>query len=124
MSVYDDPEERKDLIHSIFKILSDWKLDTDIQVVLIGLSTNTKARELTKIKNGKPFPDEQDFMQRALEIISISKALRLVFPGNQTMADLWITTPSYAFDDRSPVEVMITGLDGLKEINRHLHGSW
>ena len=120
----DDPEERKDLIHTIFTILTNWKLDNDIQVVLVGLAPETKSRELTKIKNGKPFPDENDFMQRALEIISISKALQLAFPGNQTLADLWITTPSYQFNDCAPVETMIEGLEGLKEIHRHLRGGW
>lgn len=122
--MYNDPEKRKDLIHSIFKILNDWKLDNDIQVVLLGLDVNTKSRELTKIKNGKSFPDEQDFMLRAVEILSISKALILAFPGNQTMADLWITTPSYKFNDCAPVEIMIQGLDGLKEVHHHLRGGW
>ncbi len=122
--MYDDPKQRKDLTLSIFKILNDWKLDANIQVVLLGLDGDTKSRELTKIKNGKAFPDEEDFMQRALEILSISKALRNVFPGNQTLADLWITTPSYKFNDCAPVEVMINGLDGLKEIHQHLSGGW
>jgi len=124
MSDYDDPEVKKDLVQTIFKILSDWKLELDIQVVLVGLDPATKSREITKIKNGKPFPDEQDFMLRAVEIISISKGLKLAFPGNQTLADLWITTPSYVFNDCAPVEVMINGLEGLKEINHHLRGGW
>jgi len=124
MSVYDDPEQRKDLIKSIFNILNDWKLGADIQVVLVGLDGSTKARELTKIKNGRNFPDEEDFMRRALVIISISQALRLVFPGNQTLADLWVTTPSYSFNDQAPIEIMIDGLAGLNEINKHLRGGW
>lgn len=122
--MYDDPVERKDLLQNIFRILNNWKLGVDIQVVLLGLDPTTKPRELTKIKNGKAFPDEHDFMQRALEILSISKALQLVFPGNQTLADLWVTTPSYAFNDYAPVEVMISGVDGLKEIHNHLRGGW
>jgi len=124
MAAYDNPDERKDLLQSIFQILNDWKLATDIQVVLVGLDGSTKARELTKIKNGKAFPDENDFMQRAVEIISISKALSLAFPGNRTLADFWVTTPSYSFDNRAPVEVMLEGIDGLKEITRHLRGGW
>jgi len=124
MSIYDNPEERKDLIQSIFHILNDWKLDTDIQIILVGLDVSTKGRELTKIKNGKAFPDEEDFMRRALVIISISQALRLIFPSNQTLADLWITTPSYSFNDRAPVEIMINGLDGINKINQHLRGGW
>ena len=122
--MFDDPEERKDLIHTIFTILTNWKLATDIQVVLVGLDSDTKSRELTKIKNGKSFPDENDFMQRALEIISISKALHLAFPGNQTLADLWVTTPSYQFNDCAPVEIMLGGIDGLKEVHQHLRGGW
>jgi len=124
MAAYDNPDERKDLLQSIFQILNDWKLGTDIQVVLVGLDGSTKGRELTKIKNGKAFPDESDFMQRAVEIISISKALNLAFPGNRTLADFWVTTPSYSFDNRAPVEVMLEGIDGLKEITRHLRGGW
>lgn len=124
MSVYDDPEERKDLIQSIFQILNNWKIDLELQVILVGLSSDTKSRELTKIKNGKPFPDENDFMQRALEIISINQALKLAFPGNSTLADLWITTSTYTFADRAPVEVMLDGIEGLKEVNHHLRGGW
>lgn len=124
MSVFDDLEERKSLIQSIFKILTDWKLDTDIQVVLVGLDGSTKARELTKLKNGKNFPDEDDFMRRALLIISISQALHLVFAGNQTLADLWITTPTHTFNDCAPIEIMINGLEGLNKINKHLRGAW
>jgi len=124
MSIYDDPEERKDLIQSIFKILNNWKVDPDLQVLLVGLSADTKSRELTKIKNGKAFPDDNDFMLRALEIISISKALQLAFPGNSTLADLWVTTSTYTFGDRAPVEVMLDGLEGLKEVKQHLRGEW
>lgn len=124
MSVYDDPEERKDLIQSVFQVLNNWKINLELQVLLVGLSGETKSRELTKIKNGKAFPDENDFMQRALEIISISRALQLAFPGNSTLADLWVTTSTYTFGDRAPVEVMLTGLDGLKEVKEHLRGGW
>lgn len=124
MAIYDDPEQRKDLIQSIFQILNNWKIDLELQVLLVGLSGDTKSRELTKIKNGKAFPNENDFMQRALEIISISRALQLAFPGNSTLADLWVTTSTYTFADRAPVEVMLEGLDGLKEVKHHLRGSW
>lgn len=124
MSFYDNVEERKDLIHSIFEVLNDWKIDAELQALLVGLSSGTKARELIKIKNGKAFPDEEDFLQRALEILSIRKGLKSAFPGNNTLANLWVTTPSYNFNDRAPLEIMITGLAGLKEISRHLHASW
>ncbi len=124
MSIYDDPEERKDLIHSVFQILNDWKIDLELQVILVGLSADTKTRELTKIKNGKAFPDEDEFMRRAFEILSISKGLKLAFPGNSTLANLWVTTPSYNFNDCAPVEVMLASFDGLQEINRHLNGGW
>ena len=124
MSIYDDPEERKDLIQSIFKILNNWKIDLELQVMLVGLSPETKSRELTKIKNGKAFPDENDFMQRAVEILSINKALQLAFPGNSTLGDLWVTTTTYTFADRAPVEVMLNGLEGLREVKGHLRGSW
>lgn len=122
MSVYDDPVERKDLINSIFLILNNWKIDLELQVLLVGLPAETKSRELTKIKNGKAFPNENDFMLRAVEIISISKALQLVFPSNRTLADLWVTTSTYTFADRAPVEVMLGGIDGLKKVHQHLRG--
>ncbi len=124
MSIYDNPEERKDLIHSVFQILNDWKIDLELQVMLVGLPAETKARELIKIKNGKVFPDEDEFMRRAFEILSISKGLKLAFPGNSTLANLWVTTPSYNFNDCAPVEVMLASFDGLQEINQHLNGGW
>jgi len=124
MSTYDDPEERKDLIQTIFQILNEWKVDLDLQVLLVGLPSETKSRELTKIKNGKAFPDENDFMLRAVEIISISKALQLAFPSNRTLSDLWVTTSTYTFADRAPLEVMLTGLEGMKEVHLHLRGGW
>ncbi|VAW95145.1 hypothetical protein MNBD_GAMMA23-469 [hydrothermal vent metagenome] len=124
MSIYDDPEERKDLVRRIFQILNDWKIALELQAILVGLPTDTKTRELTKIKNGKAFPDEDEFMRRAFEIISINKGLKLVFPGNSTLGNLWVTTPSYNFNDCAPVEVMLASFEGLQEINRHLHGRW
>ncbi len=124
MLIYDDPEQRKDLVRSIFQILNDWKIALELQVILVGLPAGTKARELTKIKNGKAFPDEDEFMRRAFEIISINKGLKLVFPGNSTLGNLWVTTPSYNFNDCAPVEVMLSSFEGLQEINKHLHGSW
>jgi len=124
MSIYDDPAERKDLIQTIFQILNDWKVDLDLQVLLVGLPAETKSRELTKIKNGKAFPDENDFMLRAVEIISISKALQLAFPSNRTLSDLWVTTSTYTFADRAPLEVMLAGLEGMKEVHLHLRGGW
>ena len=124
MSIYEDPEERKDLIVSVFQVLNSWKIDLELQAILVGLPAGTKSRELTKIKNGKPFPDEDEFMQRAFEILSISKGLKLAFPGNTTLGNLWVTTASYNFNDCAPVEIMLASFEGLQEVNQHLNGHW
>lgn len=118
-----NPTERNDLIDTLISVMRGWGLDGSEQIRLLGLPDGTPARTLQQYRQGKPMPDETKFLQHAELILAIYRAVSSFFPGNPTMANYWVTTPSTPFAGRTPLEIMLTdGLSGMRYCLDHLNG--
>lgn len=118
-----DPTDRKDLIETLLWIMQQWGLESSEQVRLLGLPESTPGRALLQYRQGKPIPDEALFVQHAELILSIYRAVASFFPGNPTMANYWVSTPSTLLGGRAPIEIMLAdGLAGMQYCLDHLNG--
>ena len=115
--------ERNDLIQTLLWVMQQWGLESDQKVRLLGLPENTPSRALQQYCQGKALPDEALFLQHAELILAIYRAVGSFFPGNPTMANYWVTTPSSPFGGRAPIEIMLAdGLAGMQYCLDHLNG--
>lgn len=118
-----NPSDRNDLIETLVWVMRGWGLSSEDQVCLLGLPAGTPARALQQYRQGKTLPDEALFLQHAELILAIYRAVSSFFPGNPTMANYWVTTPSTPFNGRTPLDIMLAdGLDGMKYCLDHLNG--
>lgn len=118
-----NPAERNDLIDTLMGVMRSWGLESSEQVRLLGLPAGTPARALHQYRQGKAMPDETAFLQHAELILAIQRAVSSYFPGNPTMANYWVTTPSTPFGGRTPLDIMLSdGLAGMRYCLDHLNG--
>lgn len=113
-------EYRTSLAKMIMKLFDLWELSSGDQAALLGLSTKGRT-SLSRYRNGKPFADNQDLLDRAGHLLGIHKSLRLIFPHNKDLAYRWISAPNKRFDGQSPLDIMKERrFEGLLAIRRYL----
>jgi hypothetical protein len=113
-------EGRIALAKMVTRLFDLWKVSAKDQAVLLGLP-ETSGRNLARYRNGSPFPDSRDLLDRAANLLSIHQSLRILFPNNRDISYKWPTTPNRVFGGMSPVEfVRVGGFIGLFIVKRHL----
>lgn len=116
-------QDRSELIQMVLNVFGHWGVPTPAHAVLLGLPQDTSARALLKIQQGSALPDESALIARAEIILKIHRGVQTLFPGNSNMANYWITTESYQFNDQSPLAVMYDeGLAGMQAVLDHING--
>lgn len=104
----------------LIKLFEHWSLDTSEQLDLLGYS-NTARATLSKLKTGQTAPKSRDQLERAGHLLAIHKNLRLLFPENRDLAYTWMKTSNKAFQNFSPVQVVIQqGFPGLLMVRTYL----
>lgn len=117
-------EQRAALTHAVLTALSRWRLDRQEQLALLGLPVDSRPRLLKRFQEGEPLPAEPAVVERAQCLLQIAQALQSLFPHNPLLADLWVTTPSPQFANRTPAELMLEqGLPGMQSLLAQLDGS-
>ena len=113
-------DSRKALARMVIKLFQRWELSTADQLDLLGLSPNSRAM-LGKYARGEALPGNRDVMDRVGWLLSIHKALRLLYPYDETIRRTWVTRRNTAFDNLTPLAVMKEqGLLGLARVARYL----
>ena len=116
-------QDRHDLIEMVLNVFRHWGVPSPAHPVLLGLPQNTSARALLKIQQGSPIPNETELVARAELILKIYRGVQTLFPGNASMANYWVSTDSYQFNHRSPLEVMYDeGIEGMRAVLNHING--
>lgn len=111
------------LTKTVLTILSEWQLQPEAQVAILGLPANTKPRALTRMQNHGTSPVSDEFLHRAKLILAIKNAVDSLYPFNGHAACLWITTPNLYFADRTPADIMAEfGLEGMQRVIKNLDG--
>lgn len=117
-------EERLELTRGILNMLDEWQIEAKDQLILLGL-TDVPAREVKRLRDSRPLPDEPEIMQRVEHLISIADALRTTYPFSKRMGRLWMHKPNRKFRQRTPVETMVEdGIVGLVSVRSYLDCSY
>mgnify|MGYP000019357862 CR=1 FL=1 len=101
MTNYTD-EEFIYITKTVMKVLDAWNLTTEQTVAVLGLSSQTKKRQLDKYRTLKAFPKDELIIKRLSHIVGISDALRTTFPRNINMSEKWLKTQHRRFDNETP----------------------
>ena len=114
-------EEFMYITKTVMKVLDSWNLTTEQTVQILGLSKQTRKRELDKYRTLKAFPYNSSLTLRLSHIMGISDALRTTFPRNINMAEKWLKTKHRRFENLTPLEVIINeGVNGLSKVRSEL----
>jgi len=117
-------EELQELTRGILSMLDDWDINARDQLTLLGMA-DAPVRELSKLRDSRPLPDEPDVMARIEHLISIADALRTTYPHSRRMGKLWMHKPNRKFRQRSPVATMVEdGIVGLISVRSYLDCSF
>jgi uncharacterized protein (DUF2384 family) len=121
-----EQNDRQSLARETMRILDDWHIPPELQVILLGLPENTKPRMLNRYRVGDDvFAEDEETLRRLSCIINISQALNSAFPHNPDMANYWATSPSRFLGDRTPLDIMVSeGLEGMQTMLDHLNGDY
>lgn len=109
------------LAKAITKLFEHWNLTQEQQCTLLGLSVNSrrKLNDMAQGKNG--IPAGRDAYERVGYLLSIHKALRLLYPQNKEILYGWVNMRNTMLDGRTPIEMMLEqGFIGLAKIARFL----
>jgi hypothetical protein len=118
--VLESADSRKGLATLVIKLFHLWELNTSDQLDLLGLSPKSRAM-LSKYARGEALPATRDMFDRVGWLLSIHKALRLLYPRNEDIRYSWVNRRNAAFDNLAPLEVMKEqGIIGIARVARYL----
>ena len=116
----DAPDSRKALAKLVMRLFRLWKISTADQLNLLGLSGNSRAM-LSKYARGEALPSTRDMQDRVGWLLSVHKALRLLYPRNEEMLYSWVNRRNEAFENLTPLAVMKEqGIIGIVRVSRYL----
>lgn len=114
------PESRKSMAKLVTNLFDLWGLPVADQLNLLGLSETSRTL-LTKYRKGNAIPISRDMIDRIGWLLSIHKALRLLFPYNKEFRQKWVTRRNRMMDNLRPVDIMKDkGIIGIATVARHL----
>jgi len=109
------------ITNTVMKVLDSWNLTTEQTVQILGLSNQTKKRQLDKYRTLKAFPKEELIVKRLSHVVGISDALRTTFPRNVNMSEKWMKTQHRRFNNETPLSIILEqGIDGLCRVRAEL----
>lgn len=118
---FESLESRQGLAKMMMRLFEHWGLDSQDRLELLGLSTTSRGL-LSKYARGEAgIPKGRDARERVSYLLSIHKALRLLFPRNEQLRYSWVTRRNEAFGNLRPLDVMKEqGLIGIAKVARFL----
>lgn len=112
-------DARSRLAAIVTKLLDHWDLGTAEQAALLGLSTASRS-SLARYREGEPFADSRDLLDRAGHLLGIHKSLRILFPYDRALAYGWMKQFNRRLGAR-PVDLIAErGFEGLLAVRRYL----
>ena len=114
-------EEFLYITNTVMQVLDSWNLTTEQTVKVLGLSSQTKKRQLDKYRTLKAFPKDEAIIKRLSHVVGISDALRTTFPRNINMSEKWMKTQHRRFNNETPLSVILDqGINGLCKVSAEL----
>lgn len=113
-------EGRSALAKMVIKLFQLWEIPTADQLDLLGLSAKSRSL-LARYAKGDALPEGRDTLDRVGWLLSIHKALRLLYPQNKEIRYSWVNRRNEAFGNLRPLDVMKEqGIIGLARVSRYL----
>ncbi len=113
-------DDRRALASVLVEMFAQWGISSEHQLALLGYPQGAAGRELRRLRQGLPFPQDAGQLHRAEQLLAIQDCLRTAYPRNGSMPRYWLNQPNRHFDKRSPLAVMLEGVDGLRQVRVHL----
>ncbi len=114
-------EDRIALTRAVVGLLDSWGANAAQQVALLALPHETRPGAIRQFRQGTPFPENAQVMERIEHLIGIADALRTSYPHNAHMGNIWMNRTNHRFDDRTPLAAMLEdGLAGIIAVRTHL----
>ena len=113
--------ERAKLAKMLIRLFDLWQLDTASQLILLGLSSSSRAM-LSRYRQGTtPLPFSQDILDRAGWLLAIHQALRALYPQNPDICYNWVKLHNALLQNYTPLDFMMqNGLIGIAKVARYL----
>ncbi len=108
-------EARQAAAGAVFAVLNAWGIHPVKQAELLGLPS---------IAPGQPLPDDPGVLERAGHLLGIERALKRLEPDDPASRHAWLMIPDQELGGRTPLLVMLEGLEGIKRVRERLesHG--
>jgi hypothetical protein len=118
---FEDVEVRQRIASTLMRLFERWRLDPNTQLRLLGLSPGSHSSLSAFADGTEALPQRHDTRDRVAHLLTIHKALRLLYPENPELRYDWVNRRNRAFDNLRPIEVMDEqGLAGIARVARFL----
>ena len=107
----DSPEARQAVVESVLAVLHDWGVHPSKQAELLGLAAIGPAQSLR---------DDPGVLERAGHLLAIERALKWLEPHDPASRHAWLMLPNAGLGGRSPLLVMLDGLEGIKRVRARI----
>ncbi len=109
------------LTRLITNLFDRWDLTGDEQLDLLSLSAKSRSLLPAYRRGTKSISASRDTTERVAWLLSVHKALRLLYPRNPELRYTWIKRRNQAFNNLTPLEIMRQGgIVGLMVVSRYL----
>jgi hypothetical protein len=112
--------DRSKITPMLLKLFELWDLTSEEKLAALGLSMENRAA-LGRYKRGEAISASRDMLDRAGNLLSIHKNLRLLFPKNPDLSYSWMKTRNRAFNGNTPIGTIVDmGFPGLLYVRSYL----
>lgn len=115
---------RKALTEAFYNLIRHWDLSRQEEAKLLGWNFKPKRATLDAMRKGKTIlDDDQDKIERVIDLINIHKSLRILFPNpaDRHRVYEWVKVKRDRFGGHSALDIMLSeGKTGIHAIRRYL----
>lgn len=118
-----DEDQKVRFTRNIIAMLDEWKVKDSDQVGLLGLSDDTRSRQIRSYRQGSSiFPEDNSRLNEYIDhLLGIADALRTSNPCNASAGSMWMNRVNNRFKDRTPVNAMVEdGINSIVAVRVHL----
>ncbi|MFO7594295.1 MAG: antitoxin Xre/MbcA/ParS toxin-binding domain-containing protein [Pseudomonadota bacterium] len=104
-------EGRRAVAEVLLALFRRWEIAEGDQAKLLGM------QEVEPLWQGTALPNETAVLERAGLLLAIERAIQQQFAEQPKMADRWVTLPNIWLQGRSPLDKMLEGDEGIRQIH-------
>lgn len=103
-------EARRALAEVLLALFRQWGIHELNQAELLGME------EVKSLWQGEALPNRMSVLERAGLLLAIDRMLKQQFEEDPQMRDRWVEFPNMAFGGSSPLQRMLGGIEGIREV--------